>query len=83
MLVALAVVHGRQRIDGKLRRQFLQRMAEQQVVDKGVRGERKMVAVLFDRGGGQHQQRRLARKRVDLLPVQVREVTQRRGSRYS
>ncbi len=49
-------------------------MAQQQIIDERVGGERQMVAVLLDGGGGQDQQRRFARQRVHLLPIQIGEI---------
>jgi len=55
MLVALAIADRRQRIQRELRRNELQRFAEQQIVDQRVCREGQMVTVLLDRGRGQHQ----------------------------
>ena len=57
MLVALSVANRRQRVDGQLRRNQRERLAEQQIVDQRVGGQRQMMAVLLDGGRGQHEQR--------------------------
>ena len=53
VLVALAVADGRQRVDGQIGGNDRQRFAEQQIVDQRVGGQRQMMAVLLDGGGGQ------------------------------
>ena len=58
MLVALAVMDRRQRVDGQLCRKLVEGAAQQQIVDQRVGGERQVVAVLLDGGGGQNEQRR-------------------------
>ena len=75
MLVALAVMHGRQRVDRQIGGQFTQRVPEQQIVDQRVGCQGQVMPVLFDGRGGKNQKRGLARKRVDLLPIQVREIS--------
>ena len=74
MFVALAVVHRRQRVDGHLGRQLLQRMSEQQRIDKRVRRQLQLIDMLLNRSRGLLEQRRLAWQPVDLLPVQISEI---------
>jgi hypothetical protein len=79
VLVALAVMHGRQGVDGQIGGQFAQRVSEQQIVDQRVGGQGQVMPVLFDRRGGKNQKRGLTGKRIHLLPIQVREISRVRN----
>ena len=79
MLVALAVMHGRQRINRQIGGQLAQSVAQQQIVDQRVGCQRQVRAVLFDGRGGENQKRGLARERVHLLPIQIGEVSRVRN----
>ena len=60
-----------------------QRLAQQQIVDQRIGGQRQMMTVLLDGRRRQHQQRRFARQRVYLFPREISEVASRRESRSS
>ena len=74
MFVALAVMHGRQRVDRQIGGKLFERVAEEEIVNKSVSGQGEMMAVLLDGGGGKNEQSGFARKGVDLLPVEIGEV---------
>ncbi len=52
---------------------FARALPEEEIVDEGVGGERQVVAVLLDGGGGQDEQGAIFGQRFDLLPVEVGE----------
>lgn len=60
MLVAFAVMHGRQGIDRQIGGQFTEHPPEHHVVDRRVRGQRQVGTVLFDGCGGKNQKRGLS-----------------------
>src|SRR4029077_2485521 len=82
MFIALAVVDGRQGINGQIRGQLLNRAPQQKIVDQRIRGQREMMTVLLDGCRGKHEQSCIPRERVDLLPVETREAALVRYPRF-
>ena len=49
-------------------------LPKQKVVDQGISGEWKMMAVLLDSGGRKDEQSRILRQGLDLLPIEISKV---------
>src|SRR5580698_10386058 len=74
MLVALAVADRRQGVDGRVCGKQIKGAAEQFVINQSIGRKRQMRAMLFDSGSRQNEKSSVARKSINLLPVQVGEV---------
>src|SRR5580700_1825954 len=82
MFITLAVVYGRQGINGQIRGQLFDGASQQEIVDQRIGSQREMMTVLLDGCRGKHEQGGIPRERVDLLPVEIRETALVRYPRF-
>ena len=74
MFVAFAVANGRERVDRRVSVEFFEGLAEEEIIDEGVGGQRQVMSVLLDGRGRQDEQGAVFGQGFDLLPVKVGEV---------